>query len=56
MANEHVRIALTSNGTADAALISTADLESLEETIAVLSNTEVVAAMEAAVQVLRSAI
>jgi PHD/YefM family antitoxin component YafN of YafNO toxin-antitoxin module len=56
VANEHVRIALTRNGTADTVLISTADLESLEETIAVLSNTEAVAAMEAAVQVLQSAI
>ena len=45
VANEHVRIALTRNGTADTVLISTADLESLEETIAVLSNTEAVAAL-----------
>ena len=56
VANEHVRIALTRNGTADTVLISTADLESLEETIAVLSNTEAVAAMEAAVQVLQNVI
>ncbi len=45
VANEHERIALTRNGIADTVLISTADLESLEETIAVLASAEAVAAL-----------
>lgn len=38
VATQHERIVLTRNGTADAVLIAVADLESLEETIAVLSD------------------
>ncbi len=45
VANEHERIALTRNGIADTVLISIADLESLEETIAVLSSAEAIAAL-----------
>lgn len=45
VAEHHDRIALTRNGIADTMLISTADLESLEETIAVLSDSEAVAAL-----------
>lgn len=45
VAEHHDRIALTRNGTADTMLIATADLESLEETIAVLSDSEAVAAL-----------
>jgi len=45
VAHGHLRIALMRNGTADTALISTVDLESLEETIAVLSSAEAVAAL-----------
>jgi prevent-host-death family protein len=45
VAREHDRIALTRNGVADTVLISTADLEALEETIAVLSDPVAMAAL-----------
>jgi len=45
VAEQHDRIIMTRNGTADTMLISTADVESLEETIAVLSNNDAVAAL-----------
>ena len=45
VAAEHDRIALTRNGTADTVLISTEDLEELEETIAVLSDSAAIAAL-----------
>lgn len=45
VAEHHDRIALTRNGIADTTLIATADLDALEETIAVLANTEAVVAL-----------
>lgn len=45
VAQHHERIAFTRNGVADSVLIAMADLESLEETIAVLSDPEAVAAL-----------
>jgi antitoxin YefM len=45
VAEQHDRIVMTRNGTADTMLISTADVESLEETIAVLSDSEAIAAL-----------
>ncbi|CAN5758648.1 hypothetical protein BH23ACT4_BH23ACT4_11150 [soil metagenome] len=39
----HERVVVTRNGTPAAVLISTEDLESLEETVAVLGDTEAVA-------------
>lgn len=50
VATQHERIALTRNGTADAVLIAMADLESLEETIAVLSDPEAMSALAQARQ------
>ena len=45
VAREHDRIALTRNGVADTVLISAADLDALEETIAVLSDSVAMAAL-----------
>lgn len=50
VATQHERIALTRNGIADAVLIALADLESLEETIAVLSDPEAMAGLAQARQ------
>ncbi|MDZ7578693.1 MAG: type II toxin-antitoxin system Phd/YefM family antitoxin [Candidatus Nanopelagicales bacterium] len=45
VAREHDRIALTRNGVADTVLIAAADLDALEETIAVLSEPAAMAAL-----------
>lgn len=45
VAREHDRIALTRNGVADTVLVAAADLEALEETIAVLADPAAMAAL-----------
>jgi len=50
VATHHERIALTRNGVADAVLMSLSDLETLEETIAVLSDPTAMAALAEAHQ------
>jgi antitoxin YefM len=51
---DHERIVVTKNGRPAAVIINTADLESLEETLALMSDTEAVRALQEAESAVRS--